>query len=307
MLLTAVAIVGLMAVALPAAAITWGTPDDGAHPMVGQLFYFVADDIDPRFDDPGAWYSCTGTLLSSTVVLTAGHCTHGIGADGGSTLDDGGSGGTDVWITFEEFPNIDEVLTGLGSDSYERDENGDRYADWAAAFDADQRWHGGTAFPHEDYDPARFVMADVGVVVLDTPVPTEEVGAYGELPDAGYLDVVSRDRSHDQLFTPVGYGVQAMVPFYDAGGTRQWSTSKLIGVRGTHGIPAGVAAKFSNNLGKKHTGGACSGDSGGPLFEQGGFLIGAITSYGISPCIGNDGAYRIDKDLDLAWIRSFSN
>ncbi|HSK23689.1 MAG TPA: hypothetical protein VK906_10955 [Egicoccus sp.] len=297
-MLLALATLLVVAGAVPASAVTQGTPDDGAHPMVGQLFFHVPDDPDPRFTTPGAWYSCTGTLIAETVVLTAGHCTYGIGLDGESTLP-AGSGGTDVWITFEEYPNLDDLLAP--SLSFDGD-NQARYETWSSALDDDPTWIGGTATPHPDYDPASFVMADVGIVVLDAPVLLDE---YGRLPEAGYLDGVLASKTHDKLFTPVGYGVQSMVPVYDPGGTRQWSTSKLIDLRGTHGIPAGVAAKFTNNLGKKHTGGACGGDSGGPLFEQGSFLIGAITSYGISPCIGNDGAYRIDKPLDLAWIDSF--
>ena len=43
-------------------------------------------------DDPGAWFSCTGTQLSATVVLTAGHCTHGTGKGGVPTDPHGGGG-----------------------------------------------------------------------------------------------------------------------------------------------------------------------------------------------------------------------
>ncbi|MFA9444590.1 trypsin-like serine protease [Egicoccus sp. AB-alg6-2] len=298
MFMLALAALFVVAGAMPAAAITQGTPDGKTHPMVGQLFFHVPDDPDPRFTTPGAWYSCTGTLIAPNVVLTAGHCTFAIGKGGTSTLPDG-RGGTDVWITFEELPNLDELLAP--SLSFNGD-NAARYAAWSKALNGDRTWLRGTAQAHPNYDERSFYMADVGVVVLDKSLKKAKVA---QLPEAGYLDRVLADKNDDKLFTPVGYGVQSMVPFYDPGGTRQWSTSKLIDLRGTHGIPAGTVAKFSNNLGKNHTGGACSGDSGGPLFKQGSFLIGAITSYGISPCIGNDGAYRIDKELDLGWIRSF--
>jgi hypothetical protein len=286
----------MLAVGLPAGAITQGTPDGNDHPMVGQLLFHVPTATDPRFTQAGAWYSCTGTLIASTVVLTAGHCVFDVGFDGEPT--DEGDGGNDIWITFEEFPDLSGLDSSLSFDG----DNEARYEQWSSALDKDRTWRRGTAYHHPNYDDQSFYMADVGVVVLDKALKRVEVA---ELPPVGYLDGVLADRHDDKLFTPVGYGVQSMVPTYDPGGTRQWSTSKLIDLRGTHGIPAGTVATFSNNLGVDHQGGACSGDSGGPIFKQGTFLIGAITSYGISPCIGNDGAYRIDKTLDLAWLRSY--
>lgn len=55
--------------AQPAYAVKFGTPDGNAHPSVGlEVFY----------DSAGApLWRCSGTLLSATVFLTAGHCTDG--------------------------------------------------------------------------------------------------------------------------------------------------------------------------------------------------------------------------------------
>ena len=69
----------VLAASAPASAITHGQPDAGAHPYVGELLFFVPDEPDSRFDDPGAWFTCSGTLLNDHVVLTAGHCTYGVG------------------------------------------------------------------------------------------------------------------------------------------------------------------------------------------------------------------------------------
>jgi len=56
----------LMAVA-PAAAVTNGTVDGNRHPSVGGL-------VAPTQYSDGTWVYCSGTLISSTVFLTAAHC-----------------------------------------------------------------------------------------------------------------------------------------------------------------------------------------------------------------------------------------
>ncbi len=55
----------LAVLASPVAAITWGEPDT-KHTNVGAM---VND-----YPDYGLWQSCTGTLISPRVFLTAGHC-----------------------------------------------------------------------------------------------------------------------------------------------------------------------------------------------------------------------------------------
>ena len=92
---------------------TGGVPDAGEHPMVGQLVFYVPDALPSPYgpEQPGGWFSCSGTLLSGTVVVTAGHCTFATGLDGVSTTteenrftaeDGNGSGGNDVWFSVNE-------------------------------------------------------------------------------------------------------------------------------------------------------------------------------------------------------------
>jgi len=52
---------------LPAAAITYGQPDGNRHPNVGAVIRLRSD---------GQYrILCSGSLISTTVFLTASHCT----------------------------------------------------------------------------------------------------------------------------------------------------------------------------------------------------------------------------------------
>ena len=59
------------ALAAAAGAITNGGPDGSAHPWVGAL-------LAPHAFSDGTWEECSGTLISSTVFLTAAHCDEGL-------------------------------------------------------------------------------------------------------------------------------------------------------------------------------------------------------------------------------------
>ena len=55
-----------------------------------------------------------------------------------------------------------------------------------------------------------------------------------------------------------------------------------------------------------HTGGTCSGDSGGPTFVEDGNTVVAVTSFGMNAtCAGTGGVYRIDTADDLDWLAPF--
>jgi len=64
------AVLALVSLAAPAAAITHGTGDHGGHPNVGGL-------VAPEAYSDGTWIYCTGTLIAPTVFLTAAHCGEG--------------------------------------------------------------------------------------------------------------------------------------------------------------------------------------------------------------------------------------
>ena len=150
------AVVATLAIAAPVGAITNGQPDAGEHPQVGQLLFYVPSEADDRFTDGGSWFNCSGTLISATVVLTAGHCTFDTGltaADPGAA----GFGGNDVWVSFAEVPDY----TGITSAPYIPN-NTARYNAWSAILDApNSGWHRGTAYPHPDFDNDAFAVVNV--------------------------------------------------------------------------------------------------------------------------------------------------
>jgi Trypsin len=57
----------LLVFAGSAGAVFYGSPDGNGHPNVGAL-------LAPQAYDDGTWASCSGTLISPTVFLTAAHC-----------------------------------------------------------------------------------------------------------------------------------------------------------------------------------------------------------------------------------------
>jgi len=66
-LVTIAAICAALASAAPARGITNGALDGNTHPNVGGL-------VAPTAYSDGTWLYCSGTLISSTVFLTAAHC-----------------------------------------------------------------------------------------------------------------------------------------------------------------------------------------------------------------------------------------
>jgi hypothetical protein len=283
-----------MAVAMPAQAITNGVPDEGAHPYVGEVVLYVPSEQDPRFDDPGFWSTCTGTLVSPTVVVTAGHCAFDVGYDGQDGSD---AGGNDVWISFAEEPNFDILMP---TSEFPADDNAGRYEAWSTALNKSSEWIRATAYHHPEYIDNEFFKHDLGVLILDEPVRLDE---YGQLPTAGLLDqLYAEDKS--QTYTTVGYGLEDSGPKTEVGGdTRRRAELKLVNLTGVAGLGGGTSAKFSSN---SDTGGTCLGDSGGPIFTSGSSTIVAVTSYEANiNCTGTTGAYRIDQADDLAFLATF--
>ncbi|QBX54389.1 trypsin-like serine protease [Nocardioides seonyuensis] len=287
--------------AAPSSAIVGGAPDAGEHPYVGQLLFYVPNAVDSRFDDPGGWFNCTGTLIDSTTVVTAGHCTYDVGLDGVAP-EDPLFGGNDIWFSVEEAPDYD-ILDP--SSTYVPDGNAERYADWSAALDASPTWHETeVVYTHPDYVDAQFLLHDLGVFKLSEPIVLDE---YGSLPSEGYLDQYDgRDRQRG-LFESVGYGLEKSGPKTAFGGdTRRKADRRLVSIRGAYGY-RDIAVMFSHR-GSGTTGGTCFGDSGGPTFDittpeiEAQNIIVAVTSFGMNYNCNASGSYRIDQEDDLSFL-----
>lgn len=190
----------LLALPLPAGAITDGELDGNGHPYVGLM---VAQDADGN-----PLWRCSGTLLSSTLFLTAGHCTEAPAAH------------VEIWFDAD-------VESGIPQNGY--------------PFEGDA---GGTPYTHPNYDPNAFYLHDLGAVVLDQQ---ERMSKYGALPKLDVLDKLATSRgTQDVTFTAVGYGLQRINPvFIEAERVRMVSHPHLIQING--GLVGDFSLLLSNN------------------------------------------------------------
>jgi hypothetical protein len=302
------ALVVALVIAAPVGAITNGSADNGEHPYVGELLFYVPDVPSSRFTDPGGWFTCSATLLNSgtfgrTVIVTAGHCTFGVGLNGVSTTHNGadtdaahgGVGGNDIWISFNEHPNFD-ILPPSSTFTTQAA----RYQAWTAALTNSSEWHRGVATPHPLYDDLAFFTHDAGVVKLSA-VPSAVTGN-GALAPLDWLNQYRSQPKNEHRFETVGYGLERVQGKKEFGGdTRMQSHPMLISLT-SH--PANTYMVISNNTA---TGGTCFGDSGGPTFDNtSSNLVVAVTSWGQNGnCAGKGGVYRLDQPDDQAYLGSF--
>jgi hypothetical protein len=243
------------------AAVTDGELDGNRHPFVGLM---VA--LDANGTPLGR---CSGSLISPTVYLTAGHCTEPPTAR------------VEIWFAAD-------VESGIPGNGY--------------PFTGEVS---GTPYVHPDYNPNAFVLRDVGIVVLDEPYYTS---AYGTLPTLNQLDSFATRRGRQNVrFTAVGYGLQESFP--DAASfqennvrVRMLANPRLIQIN-VPGFTGNFSMLLSNNA---NTGGTCFGDSGGPNFIYGTNIIAGVTSFGINGnCAGTGGVFRMDRSWSLDWVNSF--
>ena len=265
LLIVVAVLVMVLATSGLALAITNGLPDGDAHPFVGLVVFYNSTNT--------PMWRCTGTLLSPTVFLTAGHCTDGAAR-------------AQVW--FEDVIPSGNPTTKTG-----------------------YPWTGGASWGVPHTEPGfciacapglpGFDTHDVGVVVLDTPVTRSQ---YGLLPTQGLVNGLAMRTD----LTLVGYGVQQKVgvgvPPKDrwVGRSRMFAPSLLLQ---SNNVQSGEYLKLTANP-AQGKGGTCFGDSGGAVFLGNTRTILGVNSYVTnSNCAGVTYSNRIDLKYALDFIHTF--
>jgi hypothetical protein len=267
--------------AAPVGAITHGTLDGNDHPYVGLMTAHAA----------GGQYlwRCSGTLISPTVFVTAGHCVEPDDSQGFGPPTYAVVFFKDTLITPDPaFTLTTRSCTGI--------------AGYPCA-GANETAITGTLHENPHYNPNAFYTNDLGVVVLDQPY---NPGSFGALPAADQFD--SWKNSSNVTFDSVGFGLQRAFPDQGASQRKELAARirmvahpRLIGING--GYAHDYAIILSNNA---NTGGTCFGDSGGPNFIANTNVIAGVTSFGKNwTCAGQGGVYRIDNAFDLNFITGF--
>lgn len=267
----------MLTASVPASAITYGEPDNGRHPYVGLVVFYDSTNT-PQ-------WRCSGTLMSSTVLLTAGHCT-GFPGDGIVAAQ--------AWFSDYEPYGTWSGRGPCGSAKGYPCAGGVRGTPYTAA----GAWE---SFPN---------TADVGVVVFKKGVSSS---TYGALPPLGFLDALAAQTGAQPITVyAVGYGLKEIYPIYNSNRTRYVASQQINDLQSA--LTGGYNLRTTNAPGKgtgdgtTQSGGTCFGDSGGPVFYGGvtANLVVGITSFGLnSNCKGGDYAFRADISVTQDFLAGF--
>ncbi len=256
---------GIAVTAQPASAIVDGQRDE-VHTNVGLV----------RFTTESGRFRCSGTLISPTVVLTAGHCTG----------DTGDSPATNVFVSFNTDLALDPLAPGITPQ-----ERAARAANYIT----------GTAHPDPNWDGKLSIAKqhDQGVVVLDAPAATKWPGIKpAPLLPVGTLDA-NQGSLKNRTFTLVGYGVDIGAKKAQIVVTERRSTTSLL-----KNVQTEVVTFQMNANNSTAEGGSCFGDSGGPVF-LGQFVAGDSSFVNSLTCNATGGYQRVDTAYSRAFLNQF--
>jgi Trypsin len=266
--LFAVAVMLFAGTAAPASAVTGNYEQDFVHPFVGLAVFY---DANGEFS-----HRCSGSLLTSIVFLTAGHCIDGAASARVYFQQDAGA-------NFDPATEVDPITGYPESCLSQPCTTGSQLFNFG--------FSDFSGFPNTQ---------DLGLVILNEPI---NPGGFGILPSVGFLDGLDTQRGRQDLtFTVSGYGLSESNPVHvESFRERLMATSRLVNLNSA--LNAGFNLQTTNNPGGGK-GGTCSGDSGGPVFyPSDSFIIVAVTSFGLNPwCRGVDFAYRTDQQEAIDWI-----
>jgi secreted trypsin-like serine protease len=239
----------------PAGAVTDGELDDSGHPYVGLM---VAQD---KKGNP--MWRCSGTLISSKLFLTAGHCTEAPAAH------------AEIWFQ-------SDVESGIPANGY-----------------PNKGQVGGKTYTHPDYDPNAFFIRDLGVVVLDKAMT---MSTYGKLPALNQLDALKPSSSTTFTAVGYGLqkSFPDAASWKDsAQRIRMVSYPHLLQIN--TGFTGDFSILLSNNSNTGGTCFGDSG--GPNFVGKSNVVGGVTSFGLQSTCAGSGGVFRVDRSWSLDWLR----